>query len=97
MKSKITRIAAILLGTTLGTHFAHAGETSIPKDYPLKSCPISEESLGSGNMKPLKLVHEGTEVWLCCKACKRHFDKDPAKYVKIVNDARKAAAKAEKK
>jgi YHS domain-containing protein len=85
MKSVLTLIVSILVGSSL----AQADVAGIPKDYPLKTCPVSKEVLGSDEMTPFKLVHDGTEVWLCCKSCKRKFDKDAAKYVQIVRDARK--------
>ena len=54
--------------------------------YPLKTCVVSGESLGSMG-KPVKVTHEGTEVQLCCKSCLKDFNKDPGKYVKMVKDA----------
>ncbi len=63
-------------------HSAHAG---IPKDYPLKQCPVSDDGFDHG--KPIKVTHAGTDVYLCCKSCKKDFDKEPAKYVKMVKDA----------
>ena len=83
-KSIIAIIAAALLGGTFA--FAAAG---VPKDYPLKKCPISGKAYGSGGMKAYKITHEGTDVWLCCKGCKDDFEKDPAKYAKMVKDAAK--------
>ncbi len=85
MKSILTLIVSTLLAGSL----VHANETPVPKEYPLKTCPVSKELLGSDDMVPFKLTHEGTEVWLCCKSCKRNFDKNAAKYVKIVRDAAK--------
>jgi len=85
MKSILTLIVSILIGSNL----AQANLADIPKDYPLKTCPVSKELLGSDEMIPFKIVHDGTEVWLCCKSCKRNFDKNAAKYVQIVRDARK--------
>ena len=85
MKSILTLIVSALIGTTL----AQANVADIPKDYPLKTCPVSKELLGSDEMIPFKLTHEGTEVWLCCKSCKKSFDKDPAKYVELVRAAKK--------
>ena len=77
IKSIITLIAA---GFTASSAFA---DSAIPKDYPLTKCPVSGEAYGGG-MTPYKLTHEGSDVWLCCKSCKKDFDKDPAKYVAIV-------------
>jgi YHS domain-containing protein len=33
-------------------------------------------------MKTFVFVHEGQEIKLCCKSCKKKFDKDPASYLK---------------
>ena len=79
-------LAAIIAALTLAGATARA-EPAIPKDYPLKKCPVSGEELGSGGMVPFKVMHEGTEIWLCCKGCKKNFDKDPAKHAKTVKDA----------
>jgi YHS domain-containing protein len=62
-------------------------DTGVPQDYPLKQCPISGEKYGSGGMKAVKVTQGGVDVWLCCKSCKGDFEKDPAKYVKLVKDA----------
>lgn len=44
------------------------------------TCPVSGEQLGSMG-KPFVLQHEGREIQLCCKACKKDFEADPAKYL----------------
>lgn len=51
------------------------------KPYPLDTCVVSDEKLGSMG-KPMVLVHEGQEIKFCCKACKPKFEKDPAKFLK---------------
>ncbi|CAN5892214.1 hypothetical protein BH11VER1_BH11VER1_01050 [soil metagenome] len=56
------------------------------KSYPLQTCVISGEKLGSMGA-PVKVSHDGTEVQLCCKNCIEDFNKDPAKYAKMVKDA----------
>jgi YHS domain-containing protein len=30
--------------------------------------------------------HEGREIKLCCKDCRKDFDKDPAKYLKKLDE-----------
>lgn len=65
-----------------------ARPAGVPASYPLKKCPVSGESLGEVG-KPVKVTHEGTDVYLCCKSCLKDFNKDPAKYTAKV----KAAAK----
>lgn len=83
---KINRILALI--TTLGFCLSPAfADSAVPKDYPLKKCVVSNEDLGSGDMTPFKVTHEGTDVWLCCKSCKGKFDKAPAKFTQAVKDA----------
>ncbi len=69
--------------------FSHADDHGIPKEYPLTICPVSKEKLGSGKMIPFRLEHDGTEVWLCCKACVRNFNRKADEYVALVREAAK--------
>jgi YHS domain-containing protein len=43
--------------------------------------------------KPYVMVYQGQEVKFCCPMCKADFDKDPAKYLKKIQDAAVAAKK----
>jgi len=54
----------------------------------LKTCPVSGEKLGEMG-KPLVFTYKDQEVKLCCKGCKKDFDKDPAKYIKLIRAADK--------
>lgn len=64
-------------------------------EYPLKTCVVSAEEIGSMGEgidyvykqagKPDRLVR------FCCKNCRKDFDKEPAKYLKLIDEA---AAKA---
>ncbi len=66
------------------------------KDYPLTTCVISGEDLGS--MGPAKNVIVGsTLVKLCCKGCISKVVAAPAKYIKIVQAARKPDSENKKK
>jgi YHS domain-containing protein len=75
-------LAAILFVTTS----AALADSAIPKSYPLTKCPVSGDKLGEHG-KAVKVTYKGTDVYLCCRDCKKDFDKNPAKYVKIVKDA----------
>lgn len=66
-------------------HGGHAA-AGVPKDYPLEKCVVSGEKLGEHG-KVVKVTHEGTDVYLCCNDCKKDFNKDPKKFVKMVKDA----------
>lgn len=79
MKSK-------LLTTLFGLALILTSCSEDTKSYPLQTCVISGEKLGSMG-DPVKVTHEGTEVQLCCKNCIEDFKKDPAKYVKMVKEA----------
>jgi hypothetical protein len=55
------------------------------KPYPLDTCVVSDEKFEHG--KPYVFVHEGQQIKLCCKDCLKDFKKDPAKYMKKIQDA----------
>ena len=54
----------------------------------LTTCPVSGEKLGEMG-KPLTFTYKDQEVKLCCKGCKKDFDKDPEKYMKLIRAADK--------
>jgi len=62
------------------------------KPYPLDKCIVSDEKLGEMG-KPHVFTHQGREIKLCCKSCSKDFKKDPAKYLKKLEAAEKAAKK----
>jgi YHS domain-containing protein len=79
--------AALTLTLALGVSTMHADGTAVPATYPLKTCPVSGDTLG-GHGKAVKVTApDGTDVYLCCKQCVADFNKDPAKYAKMVKDA----------
>jgi YHS domain-containing protein len=59
----------------------------------LRTCPVSGDKLGGDMGKPFVFVYQGQEVKMCCPMCKADFDKDPAKYIKKIQDAAVAAKK----
>ena len=62
------------------------------KPYTLKTCPVSDEKLGEMG-DPYVFSYEGREIKLCCKDCKKDFEKDPKKYIKKIEAAEKKAKK----
>lgn len=75
------------------------GEAKAPelkKEYPMDTCPVSGEKLGSMG-KPIVIQHEGREVRLCCPGCVDKFKQDPAKYLKKLDDAEKSKKPADDK
>jgi YHS domain-containing protein len=79
--SSLTLIAAFLAGPLA----AVGAEQTKAKPYPLNTCAVSGEKLDMG--KPYVFVHEGQEVKLCCKDCLKDFKKEPAKYMKKIQQA----------
>jgi YHS domain-containing protein len=65
-----------------------AKSAAAAKPYPLDACIVTDEKLGADpDMKPFSFVHEGQEIKLCCKSCKKKFDKSPDTYLKKLKDA----------
>src|SRR5437667_3937704 len=63
------------------------------KPYPLKTCIVSDEKLGGDMGDPYVFTYEGREIKLCCKSCKKDFDKAPKKFISKVEAAEKKAKK----
>ncbi|HET7625719.1 MAG TPA: hypothetical protein VFM25_10695, partial [Verrucomicrobiae bacterium] len=57
-------------------------------------CMVSGDKLGEMG-KPFVMEYKGQEIKLCCKNCKKDFDKNPAKYIKKIKEA-EAKAKSGK-
>jgi len=56
--------------------------------YPLSTCVISGEALGSEEMgPPIDMVHEGRLIRVCCKGCIKQVKKDPAKIIAKIDAA----------
>jgi hypothetical protein len=70
--------------------------------YPLTKCVVSGDKLEDGDMgPPINHVYKQDGkpdrlVRLCCKGCVKDFNKNPEKYLKIIDDAAAAKAKGEK-
>ena len=62
------------------------------KPYPLKTCVVSGSKLDAMG-KPYVFTYQGREIKLCCSGCLPAFKKEPAKYLKILEAAEKAANK----
>jgi len=77
-------IAAALLAAIVPA-CTEAEEKSAGKPYPLETCIISGEELGSMG-KPFVFDYKGQEVKLCCKACKSKFDNDADTHLKKIQE-----------
>ena len=66
-----------------------ARELQAPK-YPLTECLVGGRDLHASG-EPVELFVGGRLVRLCCEGCVEPFKQQPAKYLKILDDAWKAA------
>lgn len=80
-------LTAIALSATFST--VKAADDQKPKPYVLETCVISGEKLGEMG-KPYIFVYQGQEIKLCCKDCKKKWDKDPAAALKKYEAAAQA-------
>jgi len=78
-------VSFALLSLPLSGQAEAAKSNAKPKPYPLKTCLVSGEKL-DGMGQPYVFEHEGREIKLCCKSCLKDFKKDPAKYLKKLDN-----------
>jgi len=80
-------LTAALVALAPASRADDTNTVSTAKPDLLKTCPVSGDKLGADMGKPFVFVYQGQEVKLCCPMCKADFDKDPAKYIKKIQDA----------
>lgn len=54
--------------------------------YPLDTCVVTGAKLGEMG-EVVKYTYNGREIRFCCPGCVETFKKDPAKYLKILDNA----------
>lgn len=91
---KSLRLALLLTVAVVVTTVAADKKTTDPKaakakPYPLKICVVTDDEL---KKDAFTYVFQGREIKLCCDECKKDFEKEPAKYVKILEEAEKQQA-----
>jgi YHS domain-containing protein len=84
-----TILAVILLAAslTLRAEDTNAAASTPAKPDKLATCPVSDEKLGGDMGDAYVFTYKGQEVKLCCKSCKKKFDKDPEKYMSKIRAA----------
>lgn len=91
MKLKSFWAVALLVGA-VSVGAAEAKKAKAPRPYPLETCLVSGEKLGSMG-EAFVFEHDGREVMLCCKSCKKDFDRDTKKLVAKFDEASKKVKK----
>jgi YHS domain-containing protein len=64
--------------------------------YPLKTCVVSGEHLG-GMGDPYPYMYKNRLVMFCCENCVKSFEKEPDKYLSMIDNAAVAPAQEEHK
>ncbi len=85
----VAAVATVLLAAPA---LAAEKKSKYPKPYPREVCAVSEEKLG-GMGEPFVFVHEGQQIKLCCKSCKKDFDANPAKFLARIEEEAKKVKK----
>jgi YHS domain-containing protein len=80
IKTKFAVIAALAAVAFIAGCQSTATSTAGAKPYTSDKCIVSGDKLGEMG-KPVVFVYQGQEIKLCCKNCRKDFDKDPAKYL----------------
>jgi len=88
-------IATLLTTLALAVPFASAADKkddkkAKPVPYPLKVCLVQDDKLDE---KPFVFIYQNREIKLCCDGCKDDFDKNPAKFMKKLEEAEKKQKK----
>ncbi len=101
MKSSVSALLVFVGALLVSAPSVTSAESRQPankSDYPLTTCVVSDEKLDD---KPVEYVHKEAGkpdrvLLLCCDGCVDDFKKEPAKYLKKLDDAVAAKAKAGK-
>ena len=93
MKTSGFLALAATLGMAMITLAADKPEAAAIKPYPLTTCVVSGDKLGGDMGAPYVFTNGTQEIKFCCKNCLKDFNKDQAKYLKMIDAAEKAAAK----
>ena len=60
-----------------------------PKPYVLTMCLVSDEKLAKGDPT---FLYKGREIKVCCEGCVKDFQKEPEKYLKLIEAAEQKLA-----
>jgi len=82
---------AVLAGPSTGLAADPKSDAKL-KPYPLKTCVVSGEKLGEMGA-PYVYKYQDREIKFCCKDCVKDFEKEPAKYIKKLEEAEAKATK----
>ena len=82
---RLERLALLVLVITGLAAAGHADDV-IGDPYPLTTCAVADRPLAEA-AAPVRLVHEGREIRLCCADCAATFRADPAPHLARLDQA----------
>jgi YHS domain-containing protein len=87
-------VAGVLLAAYCAAPLTGLAEDAKPKlkPYTLKNCIVSGDKLGEMG-DPYVYEYKGREIKFCCKSCVKDFNKEPAKYIKKIEEQEAKAKK----
>ena len=65
-----------------------AKAAELAKSYPLTTCVVSHDEVG-GTSDTVDALYDGRLIRFCCKGCVKSFNKNPEKYLKEIDSAKK--------
>jgi len=88
------RLTVLLVSLCAAALTANAADTNTAKlkPYTLKTCIVSGDKIGEMG-DPFVYAYKGREIKFCCKGCLKDFNKEPAKYIKKIEEAEAKAKK----
>ena len=81
-------LTASVLVAPLTTGAADKKADKKVKPYPLTTCIVADDKL---DKDAYVFNYQGQQIKLCCESCKKDFEKEPAKFLKKLEDAEKKA------
>ena len=93
LKSLIVAILAVSFCAAALSAVAADTNTTKLKPYTLKNCVVSGDKLGEMGA-PYVYSYQGREIKFCCKGCLKDFNKEPAKYIKLIEEGEAKAKQA---
>lgn len=75
-----TKLASLFTLTFIAVSMPLGLQAADAKAYPLKTCLVSGNELGSMG-KAITKVYDGQEIKFCCKPCIKKFEANQAKYL----------------
>lgn len=89
-------VLSFLLLSVVGCGSGKSNKPYVNTDgYPLDICVVTEQKLGSMG-DPFVIKYQDRTVKFCCAACLKDFNKEPAKYMAMIEEAEKKKTSASK-